>query len=190
MGPKHRCLHERDSHPRMRDGCRCLRRGHRIATMPDCANDFDSAARATLNRSPIAGKPCSATAENFTQLRLKRRCFATIEELFYGNPQAIFAATLSPQEWLAVAFYSKSSSQIAATANPGVRLALIVMPFGFTSRSAHHMSTASIARCGTDLRVARDKTGRSSPTPQPGDDKPDEQRAQDRRGPTQAFCSE
>ncbi|MEF9481821.1 hypothetical protein OWR21_07350 [Ralstonia sp. 1B3] len=60
------------------------------------ARTTSTAPRATLDRSPIAGKPCSATAENFTQLRLKRRCFATIEELFYGNPRAIFAATLSP----------------------------------------------------------------------------------------------
>ncbi|MEV8469439.1 hypothetical protein [Ralstonia sp. UNC404CL21Col] len=117
-----------------------------------------------LIRASIAGKPCSATAENFTQSRLKRRCFTTIEGLFYGNPRAIFAAPLSSEEWLAATFYSGSISQIAATANPGVRLALIVMPFGFTSRSAHHISTASIARCGTGLRVARDKTGRSSPT--------------------------
>lgn len=123
------------------------------------------AARGARNRSPIAGKPCSATAENFTQSRLKRRCFTTIEGLFYGNPEANFAAVLLPKEWRAVAFYSESCSRIAATAYPGVRLALIVMSFGFTSRSAHHMSTASIARCGTDLRVARDKTGRSSPTP-------------------------
>jgi hypothetical protein len=34
-------------------------------------------------------------------------------------------------------------------------LALIVMPFGFTPRSAHHVSTASIARRGVDLRVVR-----------------------------------
>lgn len=160
---------------------RCRTAGEHDGAMATCA---------TQNRSPIAGKPCSATAEKFTQLRLKRGCFTTIEGLFYGNPQAIFAADLSPREWLTVALCLESSSQIAAVANLGVRLPLIVMPFGFTSRSAHHMSTASIARCGTDLRVARDKTGRSSPTPQPGDDKPDEQRAQDRRGPTQAFCSE
>ncbi|MEW6315569.1 MAG: hypothetical protein AB1670_04170 [Pseudomonadota bacterium] len=62
------------------------------------------------NRSPIAGKPCSATAEKFTQQRLKRRCFTTIEGLFYGNPQAIFAAILSPEEWLAVKFHSELSS--------------------------------------------------------------------------------
>ncbi|WP_287383171.1 hypothetical protein, partial [Ralstonia sp.] len=97
--------------------------------------------------------------------RLKRRCFATIEGLFYGNLEPSFAAAPSPEEWLALAFFSGPIAQIAAIANPDVRLALIVMPFGFTPRSAHHISTASIARCGTGLRVAREKTGRSSPTP-------------------------
>nr|WP_311526448.1 hypothetical protein [uncultured Ralstonia sp.] len=84
--------------------------------------------------------------------------------MFYGNPEAIFAAPFMRLKWPAVAFYAKSNLTIAATAYQGVRLPLIVMPFGFTSRSAHHVSAASIARCGTDLRVVRDKTGRSSPT--------------------------
>ena len=115
--------------------------------------------------SLITKKPRSAAAENRASSRLKRGGFATIEGLFYGNPEPIFAAAPSPEEWLGLALFSGPIAQIAASANPGVRLALIVMPFGFTSRSAHHISTASIARCGTGLRVARDKTGRSSPTP-------------------------
>jgi hypothetical protein len=54
--------------------------------------------RAPRDASLIAGKPCSATAENRVQLRLKRGCFTTIEGLFYANSEAIFAAQSIPIE--------------------------------------------------------------------------------------------
>lgn len=130
--------------------------------------------RAYRSRCAIAGKPCSATAEKHAQSRLKRGSFTTIEGLFYGNPEANFAAAPMLAEWLAMAFYTGPDSAIAAIAYQGVRLSLIVMPFSFTSRSDHHVSTASIARCGMGLRVAREKTGRSSLISMSVDDKPDE----------------
>lgn len=149
-----------------------------------------TATRKRADTSPITKKPRSAAAENRASSRLKRGGFATIEGLFYGNPGANFAAASILRDQLQPAFYTDHPSWHAAIAYRRVRLALIVMPFSFTSRSDHHVSTASIARRGADLRVVRDETGRSLPTARVRHavgDMPDEERAQDRRGPTEAF---
>ena len=149
-----------------------------------------TATHARADMSLIAGKPCSAATENRARSRLKRGGFATIEGLFYGNPGANFAAASILRDQLQLAFYTDRPSWNAAIAYRRVRLALIVMPFSFTSRSDHHVSTASIARRGADRRVVRDETGKSLPTPRVRhavSKLPDEERAQDRRGPTEAF---
>ena len=158
-----------------------MHRGHKRAI---------TATHARADMSLIAGKPCSAATENRARSRLKRGGFATIEGLFYGNPGANFAAASILRDQLQLAFYTDRPSWNAAIAYRRVRLALIVMPFSFTSRSDHHVSTASIARRGADRRVVRDETGRSLPTARVRHavgDMPDEERAQDRRGPTEAF---
>ena len=149
-----------------------------------------TATRTCAGVPPIAGKPCSAATENCTQSRLKRGSFATIEGLFYGNSGAVFAAALILRYRLQSVFYTDRPSWNAATAYLRVRLALIVMPFSFTSRSDHHVSTASIARCGADLRVVREETGRPLPTAcsrHTVRDLPDERKSARQRGPTEAF---
>lgn len=64
-------MHDDSGHARRRRACSAQRRRRHGRRSP---------AEPAAHR-----KPCSATTENRVQLRLKRGCFTTIEELLYGH---------------------------------------------------------------------------------------------------------